>query len=188
MSPENRKNFGGAAQPAATAFEVFIDMDGVLSDFDKHARDHGKFDAKGQPKWDALDFNWWSTMPAFEGMKKFYEDMKEFGKVRMLTAPTPRTACFHGKAAWVEKQWGHWGLLDLIICRAQDKNLLARPNHILVDDRQKNIDAWVAAGGIGILHKGDYADTLARVRAAVQSLSAAPSAATAKPADKPPSL
>ena len=59
MSAENRKNFGGAAQPAATDFEVFIDMDGVLSDFDKHARDHGKFDATGQPKWDELDFKWW---------------------------------------------------------------------------------------------------------------------------------
>jgi len=185
MSAENKKNFSGAAQPAK-AFEIFLDMDGVLSDFDKHARDHGKFDAKGQPKWDELDFGWWSTMPAFDGMKKFYEDMKEFGKVRMLTAPTPRTACFHGKAVWVEKQWGHWGLLDLIICRAQDKNLLARPNHILVDDRQKNIDAWVAAGGIGVLHKGDYADTIARVRAATESFTTAQKPAAAKRDGKPP--
>jgi hypothetical protein len=167
-------------------FEVFLDMDGVLSDFDKHARDHGKFDAKGQPKWDELDFGWWSTMPAFDGMKKFYEDMKEFGNVRMLTSPTLSTDCFHGKAEWVKGQWGKWGLRDLIICRAQDKQFLARPNHILVDDRQKNIDEWTAAGGIGILHKGDYADTLARVRtAAAAFLNAAPPR-PAKPADKPP--
>ena len=28
----------------------------------------------------------------------------------------------------------------------------AAPNHILIDDRESNIDQWRAAGGIGILH------------------------------------
>ena len=72
----------------------------------------------------------------------------------------------------MEKQFGKWGLNDLIICRAMDKHLLARPNHILIDDRQKNVDEWNAAGGIGILHTGDYADTMARVQKAIAAYQA----------------
>lgn len=173
------------ARPKA-AFEIFVDMDGVLSDFDTHGHAHGKYDAKGQPKWNELDFNWWATMPAFDGMKEFYADLKTIGNVRMLTSPTLSSECYRGKAEWVEKQWGKWGLQDLIICRAGDKQFFARPNHILVDDRQKNIDEWVAAGGIGILHKGDYADTMARVQTACDAYTAAqqktPAVTSVKPA------
>lgn len=182
----NNAEYDRRMQRPPRDFEVFLDMDGVLSDFDKHARDQGKFDAKGQPKWNELDAEWWRTQPAFDGMKQFYEDMKEFGNVRMLSSPTVSAGSFQGKAEWVEAQWGKWGLRDLILCRAQDKHFLARPNHILVDDRQKNIDEWTQAGGIGILHKGDYADTLARVRAAAEAYQAARQPAAAKPADKPP--
>ncbi len=165
------------------AFEVFLDMDGVLSDFDTHAKTQGKYNEHGKPKWEELDAKWWATMPAYEGMKQFYNDMKQFGNVRMLTAPTLSAGCYQGKAEWVDTQFGKWGLNDLIICRAMDKHLLARPNHILIDDRQKNIDEWNAAGGIGILHTGDYADTMLRVKQAVSNF-----LAVQKPAnsDKPP--
>lgn len=159
------------ARPKA-AFEVFLDMDGVLSDFDSHARDQGKYDTAGKPKWEELDSTWWATMPAYDGMKAFYNDMKKIGNVRMLTAPTLSSGCYRGKAEWVEKQFGRWGLNDLIICRALDKHLLARPNHILIDDRQKNVDEWNAAGGIGILHTGDYADTMVRVQKAIAAYQA----------------
>ena len=59
-----------------TDFEVFLNMDNVLSDFDKHAKDNGKYDANGKPKWEELDAKWWATMPAYDGMKQFYNDMK----------------------------------------------------------------------------------------------------------------
>ncbi|HEX2752782.1 MAG TPA: hypothetical protein VHP34_06700 [Alphaproteobacteria bacterium] len=170
------------ARPKA-AFEVFLDMDGVLSDFDSHAQTQGKYDEHGKPKWDQLDANWWATMPAYDGMKQFYNDMKKIGNVRILTAPTLSSGCYRGKAEWVETQFGKWGLNDLIICRAMDKHLLARPHHILIDDRQKNVDEWNAAGGIGILHTGDYADTMARVQKAVADYQAKKTPANT---DKPP--
>ncbi|HYD17029.1 MAG TPA: hypothetical protein VEF76_00955 [Patescibacteria group bacterium] len=159
-----RKSFNKAAKKDEVQFQIFSDLDGVLTDFDGHAKAHDKFDAKGNPKWDALDLKWWSSMPAYEGAKEFYDALRARGRTRMLTAPIMNADSFRGKAEWAKEfRRSRFALLDLIIAKAEDKNLLARPHHILVDDREKNIDAWVKAGGIGILHKGDYADTLKRI-------------------------
>ncbi|MEZ0225106.1 MAG: hypothetical protein ACAH83_11175 [Alphaproteobacteria bacterium] len=157
----------GKAPEDDTEFKIYCDMDGVLTDFDSHAKAHNKFNEKGQPKWEELDYDWWSTMPAYEGAKEFDAELRKLGRTRKLSAPILNVGCFRGKAEWIKNFRGSsFGLLDLLLARAEAKNLLARPNHILVDDRQKNIDQWVAAGGIGILHTGDYADTLKRIREA----------------------
>ena len=157
-----------AAKADKAEFQIFCDMDGVLTDFDKHAKANNKFNEKGQPKWEELDYAWWSTMPAYAGAKEFFGDLKKRGPTRFLSAPILNAGCFRGKAQWVKEFLrNRFGLLSLVIAKAEDKNLMARPNGILVDDRQKNIDEWVAAGGIGILHKGDYADTLKRIDAAM---------------------
>lgn len=168
MTKELKKNFSDAQYDAKTAqpkseFQIFVDMDGVLSDFVKHAFAQDKMDAKGDPKWNELDYNWWVTMPAFEGMKEFYAALKKTAATRILTAPSVSDECFRAKAEWVKNHWDQWMLKSLIICSASDKQFLARPNHILIDDRQKNVDEWREAGGIAILHTGDYAATLKQV-------------------------
>lgn len=177
-----KKAFSKKAKKDEIEFEFFSDLDGVLTNFDKHAKDQKKYDDKDKLVWEALDYDWWRTMPAYDGAKDFYKELRGRGRTRMLTAPILNAGCFRGKADWVKDFRGsRFGLLDLVICRAEDKNLLARPNHILVDDRQKNIDQWVAAGGIGILHTGDYADTLKRVDEAMEDFRKNPKAAP-KPA------
>ncbi len=172
-----KKAFKAKAAKPAPEFQFFVDMDGVLSDFDSHAKAEGKFTPDGKTLWDALDLKWWKTMPAYDGAREFFNGLKSMGPVRQLTAPILNADCFRGKAEWTinfRPEGGRFSLLDLIICRAADKNLLARSNHILVDDRQKNIDEWGHAGGIGILHKGDFADTRRRVDEAMAAYRANP--------------
>jgi hypothetical protein len=41
---------------------------------------------------------------------------------------------------------------QLILRSAKHKKDFAEPNAILIDDRKDNIDGWIDAGGIGILH------------------------------------
>lgn len=172
MAKSPRKSFAKKAKkPAKTEveFEFFCDLDGVLDDFDAHAKAEGKLDAKGNPKWEEMGYEWWSTIPAYQGAKDFYDELRDRGRTRMLTAPILNDGCFRGKAEWVKEfRRSRFALLDMIIAKADDKNLLARPHHILVDDRVKNVDAWNKAGGIGILHTGDYADTLKRVDEAME--------------------
>lgn len=54
------------------------------------------------------------------------------------------------KKAWVAKYLG--SNVPVITGMARDKYTYAAKNHILIDDTQKNIDEWIRAQGIGILH------------------------------------
>jgi hypothetical protein len=136
----------------------------VIADFDGHAAAHGKKDAAGRLDREALDFGWWVSMPAFPGAAEFYDALSRRGQVKFLTGPMLSADCYGGKAAWIEKfhpQRGKWLLRDLIICNSKDKELLAGPGRILIDDRENNIREWKAAGGTGVLHRGDFTATLA---------------------------
>jgi len=174
----NRK----AEAPAVT---IFIDLDGVLADFDTHARAQGKIKADGKTDYEALDVEWWRTMPAFDGAVDFLQDMKKEGQTKFLTAPMVSPDSYYGKAQWIanfDPERGKWALMDLVICPGKVKQFLAAADRILVDDRMDNIQQWEAAGGIGIHHTGDFADTRERVQEAAAKIRAAkaPKAAPAK--------
>lgn len=159
---------GDHTKTASSHIEIFVDMDGVLSDFDSHAKAHGKYDEKGQPKWNELDFEWWATMPVYDGAREFYEGLRAVGNTRILTAPVPAVDSFAGKAEWVATKFrpdkGRFALLDLCIVRAKDKHLMAGARRVLIDDREKNVAEWEAAGGIGIHHTGDFAQTQEKLK------------------------
>ena len=162
-----------AGRQGASFARVFLDIDGVIADFDAHAKAKGKTTAEGRMNWDTLDYQWWVTMPAFTGAKGFYDALAAQAPVTFLTAPVLSEDCFSGKAKWVQNfvpEKGRWILMDLIICPSQDKKNLAAPNAILIDDREMNVREWTEAGGIGIHHKGDYAQTLAEVKKALDGL------------------
>ena len=163
---------------------IFLDLDGVVADFDSHADACAKKTSDGKMNWEALDLQWWVTMPAFAGAKKFYDDIKNLAPVKFLTAPVLSEDCFFGKAKWVQNfvpEKGRWVLMDLIICPSQEKKNRAKPGAILIDDREKNIMEWVEAGGIGIHHTCDFAKTFAEVKKAVDKLMP-PKAGFSKPA------
>jgi hypothetical protein len=167
----------------ASQIHIFIDLDGVLADFDAHARAHGKYTSDGRTKWDELDYQWWSTMPVYPGAKAFYDAALKLGEVRFLSAPAANEGCFSGKAHWVQgflPEHGKFAMKELIICAARDKHYLAGANRILIDDRQNNIKDWVDAGGIGIHHNGDFMATLQKLQDVLKTIAAAP-----KPQQKP---
>lgn len=157
--------------PIHPDIDVLIDLDGVLADFALHAQNHGKMDDQDKVKWNELDHDWWASMPAFDGAKKFYDDLATMTNTSFLTTPSMGVECFSGKAAWLksfvpERSWSI--LKDLIIC--SKKHLLATPSRILIDDREKNVAEWQAAGGIGILHTGDFAETIGNVSTAISQI------------------
>lgn len=56
-----------------------------------------------------------------------------------------------------------------MIVRSRDKELIAGPDRILVDDRIENIKAWEQAGGIGVHHDGDFNKTLQKLDAVMKT-------------------
>ena len=168
------------AKTDTTGITIYFDIDGVLGDFDSHAAVRGKLKPDGRVNYDALDEEWWASMPVYpRAADAVIEARKMAPIVRFLTGPVPSPSCYSGKAKWVlnfepELKGRFNALANLIICPAADKALLAGPKRILIDDNADNVAAWNAAGGIGIHHTGDWGRTMASLRAAVGSMQQQP--------------
>jgi hypothetical protein len=68
----------------------------------------------------------------------------------ILSAPSRQNVSRVGKVDWVNRELPG---TPLILRRAKHKKDFAAPDAILIDDRPDNVQGWIDAGGIGILHK-----------------------------------
>jgi len=141
-------------------YKIFVDMDGVLTDFVKQFNSIGVGDSYTyedqhgtEAFWNVIDksgLRWWSEMPWMDDGKKLWNYVKNMD-VHILSAPAKRLPQSRkGKMGWVKKQLGN---VDLILKDADKKQQYAKPNTILIDDLVTNIKQWNSKGGIGILHK-----------------------------------
>ena len=147
----------------------FLDMDGVLLDFVSAI--HKKFDKEyryGVPlEWEffeqwsppvafkdfdaVCDIDFWATLPWMHDGREILREVRKRiepdDEFYLLTTPMPNPGSWTGKALWVEKNLPEW---KLIVTNAP-KRLLASDDAILIDDKDENIQEFVAAGGRGIL-------------------------------------
>lgn len=135
---------------------ILVDMDGVLSDFDKCHAVKGRalgfpeymtpatrktwqiFDGFKQDEIDAILDLWYSPgffrdMPPIEGAQKAMEDMVAHGyEVFICSTPMKgHPTCSTEKEAWIKEHLGKDFLGRLIL--TQDKTLIH--GHILIDDK-----------------------------------------------------
>ena len=153
----------------AKAYEVFVDMDGVLTDFERRFEQfagvtpdeymsqkeiqYGK-DKANEQFWDLIDkqigVRFWAGMPWMPEGEELYRYIKKY-KPTILTSPSREESSRIGKGVWVKRNMS--GTPVKFGYKADGKAKFAGPNKILIDDREDNISAWKAAGGIGILFK-----------------------------------
>ena len=63
-----------------------------------------------------------------------------------------RTLVIKDKIDWIRRYINpYWIIIPTF--KGSQKAAFAHKKAVLIDDRQRNIDTWVEAGGIGILHK-----------------------------------
>jgi hypothetical protein len=145
-------------------FEIHIDSDGVLADFEgfvfsefgKFMREYNKEKGKF---WKRLAWYNDNVKPFFLNLPKMKDadDLVAFctkncKNVKVLTATghTPKDVG-EQKTQWYAKHYPH---LEVVLVRKSlDKAQYAHEKAILIDDRMKAIGPWRDAGGIGILHK-----------------------------------
>lgn len=158
-------------------FTLACDMDGVLSDFEKRvSKIMENFEVQDEKKrksqmWKAI--NWSSkTEPFFLHLEKMADADELIAGIRELfhdedmfiCSATGRNAVSvsEQKREWIRKNYDHFLRVELV-SNSAEKAQFASPTCILIDDRSKSIDPWVAAGGIGILHT-DAKTTLSKLK------------------------
>lgn len=155
---------------------LYLDMDGVLMDFDSHILKWGcnwkgpTYHHLPEPQWtveqatndrrykDAMaEHHFWQTMEPMKDARLLWDFCKD-QRPHILTA-TPAGAkykdrCAADKFAAVRRYFDpEFPLSRFHAVLRSEKKALARPGAVLVDDMAPNCDEWNAAGGTAILHK-----------------------------------
>lgn len=182
-----------------TIDHIFLDMDGVLCDFIASAAKLHNYDLTANlwpaGVWDceavfgcadAAAFwkpiheagrAFWSDMAPLEWMRELYALLIEVAPVTILTSPSKGACCPSGKVDWLHK---HFGTKFHKYIIGSQKHLVSAPGRLLVDDADKNVNPWLAAGGQAILFPQPWntnhsltVDRLGYVRQQLEAVAAA---------------
>jgi len=147
--------------------KIYCDLDSVLCNLSKAVNDltglklrPGVHIHLGTEVWDKIDkagSDFWAQLEWMPGGKELWEAIK--GRdVTILSSPSRHNSSHVGKREWVARELGKH--IPVILERRKER--YATPDAILIDDLRKNIDLWVRAGGIGVLHT-NTPDTIERL-------------------------
>ena len=159
--------------------KMYLDMDGVVADFTAglcaafnipftnypHTFSQGLWDWRAELEkhpgisWDQAkqvcsDPSFWAELPELPGASDLFHNLTDAYEVRFLTTPTGDiNAVFDGKREWLEdREWvaphdKRMILLEL----GETKEQYARPDIVLLDDQDKNVQDFRHGGGLAIL-------------------------------------
>jgi hypothetical protein len=133
---------------------LFLDLDGVLADFDAGVRA-----TTGRPPGDLTSRAMWKALaahPDFYGTLDMMADARDLWAFCAPFRPTILTGLPMGR--WAEPQKRAWVArvlgadVPVVACLSREKHRWSGPGHVLVDDRVSLREAWVAAGGTFVPH------------------------------------
>ena len=158
----------GRLNEEESEYKVYLDMDGVLADFDQRFRDISgmeprEFENKYGRKafWNLIDeenkIKFWVGIPVMDGAAALVNAVKDYD-YELLTSPSAKKQSYLGKILWVKNHTG-----DVFPSKPRINFKRAKEKHevkpqlsqtdILIDDREDTIGRWNAAGGTGIVYK-----------------------------------
>lgn len=151
------KKYNSIYESKRSEYTIFLDLDGVLTDFQKHFKDHFGIEIyHGQtflPQKELFDKissvpNWWKSMPWTKHGQELLDLSRELcSNVELLTTPASTVeTCREDKYAWVLRNIPE----RIKINFSSTKEDYANPKTILIDDTKGNIENFIEQNGIGI--------------------------------------
>jgi hypothetical protein len=101
--------------------------------------------------WAPTEKSWWAGLPKTPECDGIISIVRHYFKeenIAILSTPSLNEGCMPGKELWIRK---HLPFLSRQYVFAPSKKFCARPTTILIDDRDKNVDEFRAAGGLAFL-------------------------------------
>jgi 5'(3')-deoxyribonucleotidase len=144
---------------------LYLDMDGVVADFDAYAKNSFGLEPSGgrypTHVWRQLASHdrLYRDLPKTDYADRLVQACRDFCaehdyRLIFLTAVPKGNDmhwAFYDKIKWIQEYYPdipvHFGPYS------QDKHVHCIPGDILIDDRLSNIKEWQAAGGVAIRHK-----------------------------------
>ena len=135
--------------------QLFVDMDGVLADFDTGYEQVFGFrpsKADDNVDWDAVRAveGFYENLPPMSDLAELWYYVKPLSPIILTGVPSDVPEAADNKRAWVIKNLGPD--VEVRCCRSREKSLHAAPGDILIDDWEKYKDLWLAVGGRWITH------------------------------------
>ena len=151
---------------------IYLDMDGVLTDFVggvfnlfgkqyveedyplgkwKFFEDWGITESEFWQRVHQCGPHFWETLDPFPGAKDlvsfgFYRGLIPRGQMSILTSPSRSPHCYSGKVQWLINHG-----INLPVTITTNKEQLAQPGRLLIDDKIENCERFRAAGGDAIV-------------------------------------
>jgi 5'(3')-deoxyribonucleotidase len=151
--------------------KIYLDVDGVFANFEEMVSDHFGTPFKQvdvDKMWDFIHDRLKNKQPVFSELNKMpdADALMKYVKgydIEFLTSAGDRHTpeAVRQKKAWLKKNYP--GIKVNTVPTSKEKARWAEPAAVLIDDRTKSINPWVAAGGIGILHK-DTRNTIKKLK------------------------
>lgn len=144
---------------------LFLDLDGVLADFDTGYKKQFGIDASREldnVDWKLVESteNFYKNLPPMSGFEQLWEIAERHNPIILTGIPDSVAEALDNKRAWVDKHIGRH--VRVIGCKSRDKSLYCEPGDVLLDDWEKYMNLWIAKGGRWITHR-NIADSVSAI-------------------------
>tara|TARA_R100001591_G_scaffold73803_3_gene81831 strand:- start:676 stop:1221 length:546 start_codon:yes stop_codon:yes gene_type:complete len=156
-------------QKEVPPYKIYCDMDGVLTNFESRFEHFTGKSPKQYEKeygleqfWHLIDskigVRFWVGMGWMPQGKELWNFISPY-KPDLLTSPSRDNTSRLGKNLWVRNNLNPKP--KVIFAYSKDKQIYAKENTILIDDKKSNINEWKNRGGIAIRCKdGDVSSVI----------------------------
>jgi hypothetical protein len=134
---------------------LFVDMDGVLADFDAHHE--SLFGYRPDRIWRKANWKGIGSMkdfylhiPPMKDMDELWDFIEPLHPIVLTGIPFSVPEAAANKRVWVRKHLGPH--VEVRCCLSKEKSMHAKPGDVLIDDWEKYKHLWEKTGGIWITH------------------------------------